>query len=82
MELCCDLSSFDSSRKYFLEAEQLVPASAELILMMALGAALGPIITSFVRELIEQGSLITCGCICILTGGFVGFRIFGQESIT
>ena len=64
----------------FLEAEQLVPASAGLILMMALGAALGPIITSFVMELIgEQGLLITCGCICILTGGFVGFRILARK---
>ena len=51
-----------------------------MILMMALGAALGPIITSFVMELIgEQGLLITCGCICILTGGFVGFRILARK---
>lgn len=48
--------------------------------MMALGEVLGPIITSFVMELIvEQDLLITCGCSCMLTGGFVGFRILDRK---
>ena len=50
------------------------------ILMIALGAAFGPIITSFVMEHFgEQGLLITCGCICMLTGGFIGFRILARK---
>ena len=40
----------------------------------------GPIITSFVMELFgERGLLITCGCICMLTGGFIGFRILARK---
>jgi MFS family permease len=60
----------------FLDPDDLVPASAGLIMAMALGATIGPLITTMCMEYFgNTGFFSFSGVICFITGCFAIFRM-------
>ncbi len=60
----------------FLTPDDLVPASAGLIMAMAIGATVGPLITSICMEYFgSSGFFLLSSLICFLTGCFAIFRM-------
>lgn len=60
----------------FLDPDDLVPASAGLIMAMALGATIGPLITTMCMEYFgNTGFFSLSGVICFITGCFAIFRM-------
>ena len=60
----------------FLDPDDLVPASAGLIMAMALGATIGPLITTMCMEYFgNTGFFSLSGAICFITGCFAIFRM-------
>lgn len=60
----------------FLDSDDLVPASAGLIMAMALGATIGPLITTMCMEYFgNTGFFFLSGAICFITGCFAIFRM-------
>ena len=60
----------------FLDPDDLVPASAGLIMAMALGATAGPLVTTICMEYFgNTGFFVLSGIICFATGCFAIFRM-------
>ena len=60
----------------FLAPDDLVPASAGLIMAMAIGATVGPLITTICMEYFgSSGFFFLSGIICFVTGCFAIFRM-------
>ena len=60
----------------YLDADDLVPASAGLIMAMAIGATVGPLVTTMYMEYFgDSGFFVFSSFICFMIGGFAIFRM-------
>ena len=60
----------------YLEVDDLVPASAGLIMAMAIGATVGPLVTTMYMEYFgNSGFFVFSSIICFMIGGFAIFRM-------